>query len=148
MKAEYVSVWDGGTTVTTNCQYDPQTKVVSDITTSDVEGLEYLDDEYVLLSDGTEIRDFINEDDYEPSETPDEQSTSQRFTITLELESFEAQTPIEAVKEVLRLMLEHEDGQQVCEGMIYVVTDNLTNKKVSVDMSEDDENKVLPYTEW
>jgi hypothetical protein len=71
-----------------------------------------------------------------------------RFTVTLELESFEAQTPIEAVKEILRLMLEHEDGQQACEGMIYVVTDNLTNKKVSVDMSEDDENKVLPYSEW
>jgi hypothetical protein len=144
MKAKYVSVWDGGITVTTNCQYDQKTKVVSDIESSDVEGLDMLEDEYVLLPDGTEVRDFINEDEYEGEETP----TGQRFTVTLELESFEAQTPIEAVKEILRLMLEHEDGQQACEGMIYVVTDNLTNKKVSVDMSEDDENKVLPYTEW
>jgi hypothetical protein len=143
MKAKYVSVWDGGT-ITTNCQYDQKTKVVSDIESSDVEGLDMLEDEYVLLPDGTEVRDFINEDEYEGEETP----TGQRFTVTLELESFEAQTPIEAVKEILRLMLEHEDGQQACEGMIYVVTDNLTNKKVSVDMSEDDENKVLPYTEW
>jgi hypothetical protein len=106
--------------------------------------LDCLNEEYVLLPDGTEVRDFINEDEYEGEGTP----TGQRFTVTLELESFEAQTPIEAVKEILRLMLEHEDGQQACEGMIYVVTDNLTNKKVSVDMSEDDENKVLPYTEW
>jgi hypothetical protein len=143
MKAKYVSVWDGGT-VTTNCQFNPVTKVVSDIESSDVEGLDMLEDEYVLLPDGTEVRDFINEDEYEGEETP----TGQRFTVTLELESFEAQTPIEAVKEILRLMLEHEDGKQACEGMIYVVTDNLTNKKVSVDMSEDDENKVLPYTEW
>ena len=147
MKAKFVSVWDGGTTVTTNCQYNPVTKVVSDIESSDVEGLDMLDEEYVELPDGTEIRDFIHEDDYEPSEVSDEQ-VGQRFTVTLELESFEAQTPIEAVKEVLRLMLEYEDGKQACEGMIYVVTDNLTNKKVSVDMSEDDENKILPYTEW
>lgn len=147
MKAKFVSVWDGGTTVTTNCQFNPKTKVVSDIESSDIEGLDMLEDEYVLLPDGTEVRNFINEDDYEPSEASDEQ-VGQHFTVTLELESFEAQTPIEAVKEILRLMLEHEDGKQACEGMIYVVTDNLTNKKVSVDMSEDDENKVLPYTEW
>lgn len=141
MKAKYVSVWDGGTTVTTNCQYNPQTKVVSEIESSDIEGLDICEDEYLILEDGAEIRDFINEDEYEATDEP----VGQRFTVTLELETFEAQTPIEAVKEVLRLMLEHEDGQQACEGMIYVVTDNLTNKKVSVDMSEEnDEDKVLP----
>ena len=143
MKAKFVSVWDGGT-VTTNCQFNPVTKVVSNIQMVEIGELDCLNEEYVLLPDGTEVRDFINEDEYEGEETP----TGQRFTVTLELESFEAQTPIEAVKEILRLMLEHEDGQQACEGMIYVVTDNLTNKKVSVDMSEDDENKVLPYSEW
>jgi hypothetical protein len=143
MKAKFVSVWDGGT-VTTNCQFNPVTKVVSNIQMVEIDELDCLNEEYVLLPDGTEVRDFINEDEYESEETP----TGQRFTVTLELESFEAQTPIEAVKEILRLMLEHEDGQQACEGMIYVVTDNLTNKKVSVDMSEDDENKVLPYSEW
>ena len=143
MKAKFVSVWDGGT-VTTNCQFNPVTKVVSNIQMVEIDGLDCLNEEYVLLPDGTKVRDFINEYEYEGEETP----TGQRFTVTLELESFEAQTPIEAVKEILRLMLEHEDGQQACEGMIYVVTDNLTNKKVSVDMSEDDENKVLPYTEW
>jgi hypothetical protein len=142
MKAKFVSVWDGGT-VTTNCQFNPVTKVVSNIQMVEIDELDCLNEEYVLLPDGTEVRDFINEDDYE-GEAPQ----GQRFTVTLELESFEANTPLEAVKEVLRLMLEHEDGQQACEGMIYVVTDNLTNKKVSVDMSEDDENKVLPYTEW
>lgn len=68
----------------------------------------------------------------------------QRFTITLELESFEANTPLEAVQEALRNMLEYEEGQQACEGMIYDVTDNITGEKFTVDMSEDDENKVLP----
>ena len=138
MKAKFVSVWDGGT-VTTNCQFNPVTKVVSNIQMVEIDELDCLNEEYVLLPDGTEVRDFINEDEYEGEETP----TGQRFTVTLELESFEAQTPIEAVKEILRLMLEHEDGQQACEGFIYDVVDNITGSKYTVDMSEDDENKVL-----
>lgn len=157
MKAKYVSVWDGGTTVTTKCEYDPQTNVVSDIGSAEVEGLEICEDEYVELPDGSEIRDFIHEDDYEGSNDlnedeisklksiiANEKSTGQWFTINLELESFDAKTPLEAVQEALRLMLEWEDGKQSCEGMIYDVTDNITGEKFTVDMSEDDENKVLP----
>jgi hypothetical protein len=140
MKAKFVSVWDGGTTITTNCQYDTKTNVVSDIESSDVEGLDMLEDEYVLLPDGTDVRDFINEDEYE-GEAPQ----GQRFTVTLELESFEANTPLEAVQEVLRLMLEFEEGKQSCENMIYNVTDNITGEKFTVDMAEEnDEDKVLP----
>ena len=141
MKAKYVSVWDGGTTVTTNCQYNPKTNVVSDIESSDVEGLDILEDEYVELPDGTEIRDFINEDDYEDEET----STAQRFTVTLELETVNAKTPLEAVRECLRMMLEHEEDKQSCEGFIYDVVDNITGEKFTVDMAEEeDEDKVIP----
>lgn len=65
MKAKYVSVWDGGIEIRTDCEFDPFTNIVSNIETSDVEGLEYLEDEYIELYDGTEIRDFYNEDDEE-----------------------------------------------------------------------------------
>lgn len=64
-KAIYVSVWDGGVEVRTNCLYNGETKVVSDIETADVDGLDTLEDEYVLLPSGVEIRDFINEFDIE-----------------------------------------------------------------------------------
>lgn len=145
MKAKYVSVWDGGTTVTTNCQYNPQNKVVSDIESSDVEGLDMLEDEYVELPDGTEIRDFINEDDYEDDNADEDGPIAPQFTVTLELQTFEAKTPLEAVKEVLRMMLDWEDGKQSCEGFIYDVTDEITKEKFTVDMSEEnDEDKVLP----
>jgi len=73
------------------------------------------------------------------------EDTGQRFTITLELESFEAKTPLEAVQEALRLMLEIEEGKQSCERMIYEVTDNITGESFTVDMAEEnDEDKVLP----
>jgi len=87
---------------------------------------------------------FIFENEYPKSDAENEVPTAQRFTVTLELESFSAQTPLEAVQECLRLMLEHEDGQQACEGFIYDVTDNITGEKFTIDMSEDDEDKVLP----
>ncbi len=168
MKAHYVSVWDGGTTVTTNCTYNPKTKVVSNIESSNidcsnVEGLEILDEEYIELLDGTKITDFIHEDDYEGGNELSKEEisklksivkaekTGQRFTVTLELETFESQTPLEAVQECLRMMLKFDEGststsftKQSCEGFIYYVTDNITGEKFTVDMSEDDENKVSP----
>jgi len=63
MVAVYVSVWDDGIEIKTSCKYDSNTKVVSEIECSDVDGLDILEDEYILLPDGTEVRDFINEDD-------------------------------------------------------------------------------------
>jgi hypothetical protein len=65
--AYYVSVWDDGVAITTNCLYDRKNNVVSEIDTVDADGLDLLIDEdgldllideYVLLSDGTQIRDF------------------------------------------------------------------------------------------
>lgn len=66
MKAIYVSVWDGGIEIRTNCQFDPTTKEVSNIEVAAVDGLDVLEDEYIELPDGEEVRDFIaegNEDD-------------------------------------------------------------------------------------
>lgn len=72
MKAKYVSVWDGGIEVKTNCEYNPTTKEVYDIETSDVDGLDVCEDEYVLLPDGTEVRDFIV-DGNEPESLSDDE---------------------------------------------------------------------------
>lgn len=55
--AIYVSVWDGGIEVRTPCKYAPDAKTCFDIESSDVEGAECLEDEYVLLPDGTELRE-------------------------------------------------------------------------------------------
>jgi hypothetical protein len=61
--ATYVSVWDGGIEIRTNCKYNRVSGVVYDIETADVKGLDILEDEYVELSDGTKINDFIDEFD-------------------------------------------------------------------------------------
>lgn len=72
MKAEYVSVWDGGYEVRSACEYNPDTNTVIDIVQVDVEDLEdehgdpvdldWLNEEFIELPDGTTISDFINED--------------------------------------------------------------------------------------
>lgn len=62
MNGTYVTIWDGGTEISSNCKFNPDTKVVSEIEMVAVEGLDILEDEYILLPDGTEVRDFINED--------------------------------------------------------------------------------------
>jgi len=63
MKAKYTSVWDGGINITTNCDYDPQTKKVSNIESVDPGNVQDLDDEFITLPDDTEVRDFILEDE-------------------------------------------------------------------------------------
>ena len=62
MKAQFVSIWDGNVEVRTNCEFNPETKEVTDIESVEVNGVDMLDDEYVELPDGTEIRDFVNND--------------------------------------------------------------------------------------
>jgi len=56
--ATFVSVWDGGIEIRSNCEFNPISKEVTDIDIAEVDGLETLEDEYVELPDGTEIRDF------------------------------------------------------------------------------------------
>lgn len=72
MKAKYVSVWDGGVEVKSNCDYNPTNNEVSDIETIDIDGLDILDDEYILLPDGTEVRDFVVEGNDAESLSDDE----------------------------------------------------------------------------
>lgn len=55
--ALYISVWDDGSEVTTQCYYDKENNTVSDIEVVDVLGLDILEDEYVM-HDGVVIRDF------------------------------------------------------------------------------------------
>lgn len=54
--AEFVSVWDGGIAIRTACHYDSATCLASAIATVDVDGLESCEDQYVELTDGTQIR--------------------------------------------------------------------------------------------
>lgn len=55
MKVIYVSVWDGGQDVRTSCDYNPETKDVTNIESVDVNGLDVCEREYIELPDGTEI---------------------------------------------------------------------------------------------
>jgi hypothetical protein len=50
LKGEYVSVWDGGVEVRSNCTVDPRTRKIEIEHISDVEGLETMDREYVVLN--------------------------------------------------------------------------------------------------
>ena len=62
--ALFVSVWDDGLEITTNCLYNPETKEVKEIETANVDNLDLdiLDREYVSFN-GEEIVDFINLDE-------------------------------------------------------------------------------------
>jgi hypothetical protein len=59
INARYVSVWDNGTEIKTPCTFDVVDNVVEDVDKS----LHTIRDEYVLLPDGTIIRDFTLEDE-------------------------------------------------------------------------------------
>jgi len=63
MKAQYISLWANNVRVSTLCEYEPQTNLVFNIDTADVEGLEILLKEYVELPDGTRLFTFTCEDD-------------------------------------------------------------------------------------
>ena len=68
MKAKFVSVWDGGYEIETDCDYNPDTKIVSNIEVSeDCETVEHLDREFIRLPDGTELE--LHDDEYGPSDS-------------------------------------------------------------------------------
>lgn len=58
MKAKYISIWDGGVEVKTSCDFDPETKIVSNIEVAEIEGLDMLEKEFVELENGEVIEDF------------------------------------------------------------------------------------------
>lgn len=98
IKATYVSVWDGGTEIRTACIYDPISKVISEIETTDeeIEDLDVLDREYIELPDGTEIAVEQNEDgeivvSYEGTEGQDRKS----YTDTQDREDYTDEEIIE-----------------------------------------------------
>ncbi len=66
MKATFVSSWDNGDSIfKTSCDFDIETKTVSNIESVDVddEDLYYVDEEFIELPDGTIIKDFTNADE-------------------------------------------------------------------------------------
>lgn len=62
LRASYVTEWGSGQTITTACQYDAETRTVSEIASVDVDGLDDLQREYVELADGTIIDTFDDDD--------------------------------------------------------------------------------------
>lgn len=62
------------------------------------------------------------------------------YTVSLTLDTIVADNPLDAVKKAVAIMLEDND----VETMIYDVTDEETNKKFTVDLSEEDVDAVLP----
>lgn len=58
MKAKFITIWDGGVEVETDCQYNAATGEVFDIEVFDgdeVEELETLDRTFIRLEDGVEL---------------------------------------------------------------------------------------------
>jgi hypothetical protein len=58
INATFVSIWDGGVEIRTNCTIDVSTNTVYDIETSNVQGIKTLDKEFVELPDGNKITNF------------------------------------------------------------------------------------------
>lgn len=58
MKAIYTSVWDDSEVIDTLCNYDPKTRIVSELECVEVDDLDIsvLTDEYITLSSGEIIQ--------------------------------------------------------------------------------------------
>lgn len=68
IKAIFVSVWDGGTVISTSCMFNPKTNDATDIVQADVSGmdLETLDEQYVELPNGEKITEFTIDGEFVP----------------------------------------------------------------------------------
>jgi hypothetical protein len=60
------------------------------------------------------------------------------FTVKLEFTDVDAKNPLDAAKKILKWIQESADE------MIYNVINEVTEEKFTVDLSEDDEDAVLP----
>ena len=69
-----------------------------------------------------------------------ETSRIKTFTVSITFTDMIAKNPLEAAKKACNWLLENEDAKN----MIYDVTDEVTNNKFTVDLSEEDEDAVLP----
>lgn len=75
VEAIYVSSWDFGSKITSPCKFNTETKEVTDIESVDVDDRELfnLDEEYVLLKDGTKIMSYtLDGNTYVEGERQDE----------------------------------------------------------------------------
>ena len=62
------------------------------------------------------------------------------YSVSLTFTDIDAKNPLEATKKILGWLSE-------ADAMIYNVVDEITNEKWTVDLSEDDEDAVLPNNE-
>ena len=74
------------------------------------------------------------------SENTETSITTPSFKVSLTFDGVDAKNPLEAVKTILD-WLQSDDG---AENMTYDVVNEQTNEAYWVDLSEDDENAVLP----
>lgn len=65
---------------------------------------------------------------------------SKTFTVSVTFTDMTAENPLEAAKKACDWLLKDNDASN----MIYDVTDEETNEKFTVDLSEEDEDAVLP----
>jgi hypothetical protein len=75
-----------------------------------------------------------NSDNTETSISP------KTFSVSISFTDMVAKNPLDAAKKACKWLLENEDAKN----MIYDVEDETTGEKFSVDLSEDDEDAVLP----
>ena len=66
---------------------------------------------------------------------------AQTYSVSLTFTDIQANNPLEATKKILEWIKEDANT------MIYDVVDELTNDKYTVDLSEDEEDAVLPNNE-
>jgi hypothetical protein len=71
------------------------------------------------------------------SDNTEHEDNLQTYSISLTFTDIQADNPLEAVKKIL-------DWLEDANTMIYDVEDELTGNKFTVDLSEDDDNAVLP----
>jgi hypothetical protein len=71
------------------------------------------------------------------SDNTEHEDNLQTYSISLTFTDIQADNPLEAVKKIL-------DWLEDANTMIYDVEDELTGEKFTVDLSEDDDNAVLP----
>lgn len=73
--AQFISSWDFGTKITSPCKFNTETNEVTDVVSVDVDDrdLYNLDEEYVLLPSGKEVRNFtLDGKNYVEGERQDE----------------------------------------------------------------------------
>lgn len=74
------------------------------------------------------------------SENAEAKSKIKTYTVSVTFTDMVAENPLDAAKKACKWLLENNDAEK----MVYDVMDEDTNEKFSVDLSEDDDNAVLP----